>query len=99
MRYDYQALQLFTRRLFGRLSRNLLPTLTRKVPGCREISTGREDKMRGSADYTIRLARPEDEARLAEIIVSAFGGSTLHAKREAHYGVLGGKTWQERKAW
>ncbi len=55
--------------------------------------------MNGSTDVTIRQARAEDEDRLAEIIVRAFGGSTLHAKREARYGVLGGKTWQERKAW
>lgn len=54
--------------------------------------------MTDSFDFTIRPARPEDEARLAEIIVRAFGGSTLHAKREDRYGVLGGKTWQERKA-
>ncbi|MDI6827655.1 MAG: GNAT family N-acetyltransferase [Armatimonadota bacterium] len=46
----------------------------------------------------IRQAQPEDEERLADIIVSAFGESTIHAKREKLYGIVGGKTWQERKA-
>ena len=54
--------------------------------------------MSGDADITIRPVRAEDEGRLTDIIVRAFGESTLHAKREARYGVLGGKTWQERKA-
>lgn len=49
-------------------------------------------------DFTIRLARPEDEERLAEIIVLGFGESCAHAMREKRYGLLGGKPWQERKA-
>jgi len=50
------------------------------------------------SDITIRPASAEDEERLAEIIIEAFGDSTVHAKREALYGILGGRTWQERKA-
>jgi ribosomal protein S18 acetylase RimI-like enzyme len=46
----------------------------------------------------IRPAKQEDEERLAEIIVLAFGESCLHAMREKRYGVLGGRHWQERKS-
>ncbi|MDH7481451.1 MAG: GNAT family N-acetyltransferase [Armatimonadota bacterium] len=49
-------------------------------------------------NLTIRPARLEDEERLAEIIVAAFGESTIHARREKLYGILGGITWQQRKA-
>lgn len=54
--------------------------------------------MSESRGFTIRPARPEDEERLAEIIVLAFGESCLHAMREKRYGVLDGRRWQQRKA-
>lgn len=54
--------------------------------------------MSTSKRVLIRQARPEDEERLAEIIVLAFGESCMHAVREKRYGILGGRRWQERKA-
>jgi ribosomal protein S18 acetylase RimI-like enzyme len=54
--------------------------------------------MSESGGFVIRSARPEDEERLAEIIVLAFGENCLHAMREKRYGVLRGSSWQERKA-
>jgi len=49
-------------------------------------------------DITIRASRPSDVPRLAELVVEAFEGITLHHLRERRYGRIGGRSWQEWKS-
>jgi N-acetylglutamate synthase-like GNAT family acetyltransferase len=45
----------------------------------------------------IRPAHEGDLPDIRRIIVEAFGHDTVHYKLEKKFGVLGGKTWDERK--
>ena len=47
---------------------------------------------------TIRASRPSDRPRLAELVVEAFEGLTLHHLREQRYGQVGGRSWQQWKS-
>ena len=45
----------------------------------------------------IRKMKPEDMERVLEITTVAWGENTLHKLLEDRHGVIGNKSWQERK--